>query len=512
MMKDLVLLFSLIAAATTSVVNGQNGSQSNAERFPGVDPDLIVNPPEGLDLDGCFKDLMDADIDGSGAIEKDEYLNFINVYGQRICWYQEELTLEQHGAFNSLACICRSQEGNDASCCLLDNAKLPNKNAINAVERTEEELLFMTVVCVVTDGTLQHLCTPYVVERSTPPPVIIVPVDTGLARSAVLEDGSIWALIMGIIGLLLLVCMCCCCCAAGTRTKSREEEEEDDEVKVIPPPVKEEPAPEQPRSMDMAPRDIEQEQVEEVQEEEEEQEEQEQEKVEEEEEEVIEEEQQEELQGGDEVEIEETVEEIEEETNANRGGAEAEDDDEGEGRRGRGSNYVDEDEEDPTRKWGGGRFPPEDPEPDSLKLKPIPPKDPEDPPEWDQPGREILEHKNKDIDEAQVFDPYVPDGGVNRPEREGKDPLDWRQNWNRPKPPEEDETDNRKHRIQSGLGEGEVWDKLDNHDDQSRSLVSGGGDVFDWVVQSALGVLDNADEQEDSLAGDHPNNASTGRP
>ena len=192
-----------------------------------------------------------------------------------------------------------------------------------------------------------------------------------------------------------------------------------------------------------------------------------------------------------------TIEEIEEGVGTKgRGANEAEDEDEGEGRRKRGSNYVDEEDDDGIPRWGGPRLPPpENPPPDPLKLRPIPDKEPEDPPEWDQPGREILEPKHKDEMEGQTFEPYNPDGGVATDDRQPKDPLDWRKDWNRPKPPEVDDSDNRKHRIQSGLGEGEVWDKLNEGDDQSKSLVSGGGDVFDWVVQSALGVLDKADDE-----------------
>ena len=478
-------LFLLIASLGFAVgQNPANSPEEIAKRFPGIDPELIVNPPEGLDLEGCFDDLMTSDLDGSGAIEKDEYLHFINVYGVRICYDQDELTLEQHGAFNSLACMCEAQEGNDASCCLLDNAKLPTANARTPELRTNEELLWMTVTCVVTDGLLEHRCTAYPLTRDEADPLIFDR-NPWIIVTDVQEDGTIWAIVMGLIGLLLLVCLCCCCCAAGTKSKIIEEEEDDEDVQFIPPAMKEAPAEQAPRELDLEqqtnlvpppPPPPAQE-----------------------EEEIIEEEEQEELPPGDQVEITEEIEEVEEGVGAPVMGANAmSDEDEGEGRRKRGSNYVDEEDDDGIPRWGAPRLPPpENPPPPPLILKPIPDKEPEEPPEWDQPGREILEPKHKDEMEGQTFEPYIPDGGVARDDRQPKDPVKWKSEWNRSKPPEEDEEDKRKHRIQSGLDKGEIWDKLDEADVQSQSIMTGGGDVFDWVVQSALGVLDKADDGQD---------------
>ena len=71
--------------------------------------------------------------------------------------------------------------------------------------------------------------------------------------------------------------------------------------------------------------------------------------------------------------------------------------------------------------------------------------------------------------------------------------MNWKKDWNRQKPEDPDEIDLRKHRIQTGLGEGEVWDKL-GQDETEASKQAPTGDVFDWVVQSALGVLDKSDE------------------
>ena len=56
-----------------------------------------------------------------------------------------------------------------------------------------------------------------------------------------------------------------------------------------------------------------------------------------------------------------------------------------------------------------------------------------------------------------------------------------------------DELDTRKHRIQSGLGQGEVWDKLDATESE-RGTERGNGGAFDWVVQNALGTLGENDD------------------
>ena len=120
-------------------------------------------------------------------------------------------------------------------------------------------------------------------------------------------------------------------------------------------------------------------------------------------------------------------------------------------------------------------------------------------PTWLRHGKVVI----KDDDSVQQFEPYIPDSGVPVDDRQPKDPVTWKNDWQRGKAPEDDENENRKHRIQSGLGEGEIWDKLDNADDQTRSQATGaGGDVFDWVVSSALGALDGAQLDETSVAND----------
>jgi hypothetical protein len=182
-----------------------------------------------------------------------------------------------------------------------------------------------------------------------------------------------------------------------------------------------------------------------------------------------------------------------------------------EGARGARNINDEEEEEEISKARGSARIPPEeeakrrrlrgegeinDPEVphDRVVLRPPPEKNPEEDPNWDYPGRDINYPKDSDEMSAGQVDHYEPDGGVYLPQRPTKEPLDWRRSWERPDVEDPDDNDNRKHRIQAGLGEGEVWDKLNEKDDVSTGPKNT-GDVFDWVVSSALGVLDNTDKQ-----------------
>lgn len=77
---------------------------SDAEQdnpFKGIEENLIRNPPEQLEVESCFRDMVTDDLDSSGDMEEVEYLNFINIRGERSCWYQEALTLESTALFTT---------------------------------------------------------------------------------------------------------------------------------------------------------------------------------------------------------------------------------------------------------------------------------------------------------------------------------------------------------------------------------------------------------------------------
>lgn len=414
-----------------------------------VDESLVDRAATGIDFPGCYKDLHLADRNGDGFVKQNEYLNFIQEYGKRICFSTDALTLQQSATFNTLACICRSQEGSSPDCCLGPNARIPTGGALLPIsEQTPSQKNYLTSVCKLTDATISGRCPPEKRERGVPPPAL-------LATSGGLSDGAMWGIIAAALALFLLLC-CCCCVWRKRRMRQIEDEEEEQltEIQNAKLPLQEQappaaiiPGPHLLRKT--APAD--------------------------------------------------PASDLEE-GNGNRGGT-------GAGARGSAEADDSDDEEEVRKHRGGGVIPPGDdkdglniptarrlqpPETTTMPpviLKPIPSKE-EDDDEWDQPGRNIEFPRDQDEMSAGGVDHYEPDGGVFFPERDVKEPLNWKKDWNRPKPEEPDEVDMRKHRIQSGLGEGEVWNKL-GEDETEQSNKAPKGDVFDWVVQSALGVLDS---------------------
>jgi hypothetical protein len=201
-----------------------------------------------------------------------------------------------------------------------------------------------------------------------------------------------------------------------------------------------------------------------------------------------------------------------EDVRGGRGSANVQDQEEDEEiRKSRGYGKIDAQDPDPNRRLRGAGAIPDPLNPnEKVVLRPID-KELEEDPDWDYAGRDMNHPKDKDLDQAQILDPYVPDGGVYIPERDKKPPLDWKNKWERPEVEDPDDYDNRKHRIQAGLGAGEVFDQLDEEESAVQSNVGAGADVFDWVVQSALGVLDKTDTQQHQHLGDDTGTHDDGR-
>jgi hypothetical protein len=440
----LLLAFVLVSAAS---------AQSSTNTKPTTDESLIDRPNKEIDFPGCYSDLVKADRDGDGFVKQKEYLNFIQEYGKRICFSTNALTLQQSATFNTLACICRSQDNAADDCCLGKNAQIPTSGANMPVDKqSPNQKNYLTSVCKLTDATIDGQCPPAVRDRATPPEALVAPVPAGSG------DGLMWGLIAGALALALLLC-CCCCVVRRKRMKQAEEEEE--AARQAANAAKAEPLSEQAPALPPGPHLL--------------------------------------RKTGIDPEKDPRGMNLDDPDPENpggvgkgaRGSAVADDDDEDEdGRKRRGGGLIPPgDEESGLRIPAAPRLPPPmDPNNPGPKLRPIPPKE-GDEDEWDHPGRNIEFPRDKDEMSAGEVDHYEPDGGLKYPDREGRDPLNRKKDWNRQKPEEPDEVDPRKHRIQSGLGEGEVWDKL-GEEETEHSRQKPQGDMFDWVMQTALGVLD----------------------
>lgn len=435
-------------------------SISSTRAQQSVDPNEVGAPADGIDYEGCYDDIHRADVNGDGKVKIDEFLNLINLYGRRICYNQKSLTDPQRAAFNQLACRCEREEGSSPECCIgRYNAHIDTDGAnLFPSQRTDAQKLSLRTTCIVIDGTIGGECPPTIKDPVDPPIFLNVPV-IGAAQGAAggLSTAQTAGIIVGAIAAALLLLLCCCCLCVVRRRRAQALEEEEEEENIIatkkpqgmemhPESTNEAPPPDEETGMPFAagvfPPD------------------------------------------------EEESEYIEEE--------ESESDESGSGRGRRGQNFVEDEPPDTVRRFGGEGPLPEPGPREPHSLKPIPDPEPEEDPEWDQPARHIEYPKEEDEMSAQEFEPYIPDGGVYDPQRPEKKPIDWKRSWERTEEDDPDETDNRKHRIQSGLGEGEVWDKLNEADETEKKTSGGGGDVFDWVVQSALGVLDKADENATS--------------
>lgn len=474
------LLKLLIAMSSTSIlVLGQQSTNTS-----GTDPDFYQGWDPSLDYPGCFSDLAASDKDGDGYIKDYEYLGFIQEYGKRICHETDQLSLEQAAAFNALACRCRSQEGQSYDCCLGDNAKISTAGALDP-ERTAEQAAYLTAVCRVTDGTIHEPrgCPPDEYNPNDPPPPIyggansVVPASPSTGLTSGQKAGAI---VGAILGALLLLLLCCCCVWRRRRAVEDEQEEERVAKEMVTEDVEQAvPDPAMMAAARVPPAEYED---------------------------------YEDRRGGrgtGQIDEYEDIEEVRrrggagqfdeyedvEDIRRGRGSANVQDEEEDEEvRKRRGYGKMDEEDADPNRRLrGAGEIPDSQNPSETVRLRPID-KEHEEDPDWDYAGRDINYPKDKDEDEAQILDHYVPDGGVYIPERDKKQPLDWKNKWERPEVDDPDDHDNRKHRIQAGLGGGEVFDQLDEEESAVKSNTGEGGGIFDWVVQSALGVLDKTDK------------------
>jgi hypothetical protein len=497
---------------------GQDTSTTGGE----IDESLVNRWDDTINFEGCFKDLVKADRNGDNVIKEDEYLSFIQEYGKRICFTTDNLNVQQKGVFNSLSCLCRTntiaslstQEQGIANgqCCIGNNAQITLTSASkDKGQRSPAEQDYLTTVCKLTDATIDGKCRPVIDERDTP----LVPILPSDAAPPPPNRLDWWEWLLIALAALLLFCLACCCVWKKRKGNPEEDEENQVTTKQLD-GVEKHPSLSSPKGLNntepMYPeKPIDQSILKPVK---------------------VPNEPKEtfvvnsnpnvfpvQLRPVGPPIIGTLAKEVAEKAlaAASVAGSRSSNDSimgdgplsNGNNARARGKTEGDSESEydDEVRKKFGGQRLPNDPDEEILRiigspqllpidppppkpivLNPIPPKE-SDNDEWDHPGRNLEYPTRKDDDSAQVFDPYVPDGGVVTDNRPQKQSLDWRREWHRQYPDEPEVYDNRKHRIQSGLGEGELWNKLDNDDDTTAVKQSNGNDAFDWVIQSALGAL-----------------------
>jgi hypothetical protein len=472
-----VVMGQTTTTTTTATATTTNNSTTT------IDEDLVTRWDDSIDFEGCFSDLLRADRNGDGQVKQGEYLNFIQEYGKRLCFKTDSLTLQQSGVFNSLSCICRSQENADSQCCMGNKAHLSTSGAdLASKSRSPIQTDYLTSICKLTDATIDARCPPILEDRDEPF-VPVLPGNGVLASSPVSpaaaaapgNDGLEWWMWL-LIAIAALILFCCCFCCLWQRRRAKQEEMEQEDEHIV--------ASMDEKGAGAGPRDADPEQPLDRTE----------------------------PYNGSDPDLN-ADKPIEEETiifddvvlpevvpipspgtipMAGASGAVVGEDseDEEEERRKKGGDRIPQEPDEEIIKYRGAPpFPPVDPPPvPPHPLKPIPDKEKETD-EWDQPGRDIQYPVEQDEMSAGHVDHYEPDGGVYFPERPMKDPLSWNRDWNRAKPEEPDEMDARKHRIQTGLGEGEVWNKLEEQSTHVPKNTATGGDGFDWVIQSALGAL-----------------------
>jgi hypothetical protein len=400
--------------------------------------DFTPPPPQPNDIggtvNGCANAILSHDDSGDGVIRRNEFLDYVNNVADLLCIPpRPNLDLELQTVFVSIACLCLEREAFGPDCCTGDNAGLYLAGAEDVPSRTEDEDSYLRAACLMTQAVLgpdQCRWEPVTIAPGAIPGVVVPPAGTTpLPEEEEDEANMLWLLLLL---LFTVFCLICCCCY-----KKNEEEEEWEvtvtEEKFVKGPDEEigdrglNPMPEEPevRSPLAIP--------------------------------------------SDELPVDEGVKSLAVPPVAsgpkpavppgNEEDADAE-------KRRLGEMEDDEEDEEAGRRLGGqGELPPP-PNPIGVRLRHV---EKEKPPgaEYEYPERELVEAKIKREDSGQILDHYEPDGGVFIPERAKKGSVEMpKPHYERQKPPEPVYIDPRKQRKQMGLGDGEVWDALNEWEDE----------------------------------------------
>ena len=123
-----------------------------------------MTPIEYQDLDQCSNDLVESDADKNDLMDKQEYLSFIQKFGQ--CEAFQTLDLGHYSVFQTMACECVNQ-GKSFECCLPGNATLNISGAsLQDSNRSEEQVSMLSKICITANGLTTRPCEAF--DVSTP--------------------------------------------------------------------------------------------------------------------------------------------------------------------------------------------------------------------------------------------------------------------------------------------------------------------------------------------------------
>lgn len=112
-----------------------------------------------VDPEVCYPALVNADANGNGIVDADEYVAFVQELGpsgflEGVTSF-EDLPLLLQSTFNFLACLCQTDPDN--SCCVGDNAGIATDGAGSSETPTQDEESYLFLVCSLTGSAVDRV-------------------------------------------------------------------------------------------------------------------------------------------------------------------------------------------------------------------------------------------------------------------------------------------------------------------------------------------------------------------
>lgn len=113
-----------------------------------------------VDPEVCYPALVNADANGNGVVDADEYVTFVQELGpsgflEGVTSFQD-LPLVLQSNFNFLACLCQTDPDNNA-CCVGDSAGITVDGAGESETPTAEEESYLFLVCSLTGSAVNRV-------------------------------------------------------------------------------------------------------------------------------------------------------------------------------------------------------------------------------------------------------------------------------------------------------------------------------------------------------------------